>query len=288
MYEGRRLLTKLAEGRVCLGTWVFSTDYTMVELLCESGYDFIVIDAEHCAFNVETVQACITAGGGSDVTIVVRVAWNDPVLIKQVLDAGAGGVIVPLIRSAEEARQAVAACMYPPDGIRGFGPRRPSSYHRRAMEYLASANENIVVLAQLEHIDAVNCIDQILAVPGLTGVIIGRNDLSGSMGVLGQHEHPQVVAAIDQVLSAARRTGAHVGMVSSSDPQQALRWVERGMHFVTLENSDGFLVQASEAAVNGTRALLVEREVAGFPMHRPGRDGCPQSERLATQARKED
>jgi len=261
MYEGQRLKNRLAAGDVCFGTWVFSTDPTTTELLSESGYDFLIIESEHCAWNIESVQTSIMAAKGADVTILVRVAWNDAVMMKQVLDAGAGGVVVPLIRNADDARRAVAACMYPPLGLRGFGPRRPSSYGRKGAEYVASANDNIVVVAQIEHTDAVDNIDEILAVPGLTGVLIGRNDLSGSMGILGQTEHPRVVAAIDQVLAAARRAGGNVGIVSSADPDQVLKWIEKRMRFITLDCDDAFLLQASQAAVERARAIVEKRIV---------------------------
>jgi 2-dehydro-3-deoxyglucarate aldolase/4-hydroxy-2-oxoheptanedioate aldolase len=189
--------------------------------------------------------------------VIVRVAWNDQVLIKQVLDCGAGGVVVPLIRSGKDARDAVAACMYPPAGIRGYGPRRPGRFGRQGPEYIATANDNIVVFAQIEHVDAVTNIEEIVSVPGLTGVLIGRNDLSGSMGLLGQAQHPQVSSAIDRVLAVVRRSGMHVGIVSSEDPQQALSWAKKGMTFITLDCDDGFLVRASQAAVGGAREILM-------------------------------
>ena len=113
--------------------------------------------------------------------------------IKPVLDVGAAGVIVPLIRSAEDVRRAVAACLYPPQGIRGFGPRRPSNYGRLGgPEFCRAANEDVIVIVQIEHVDAVNDIDAILAVPGLTSVVIGPNDLAGSLGRMGEPEHPEV------------------------------------------------------------------------------------------------
>src|SRR5439155_26617319 len=127
---------------------------------------------------------------------LVRVQWNDPVLIKPVLDIGAAGVIVPSVSTADEARRAVAACRYPPDGIRGFGPRRPSNYGRLGgPEFCKAANEAVIVIIQIEHIHGVNNLDEILAVPGLTGILVGSNDLSGSMGHMGEPRHPDVLRA---------------------------------------------------------------------------------------------
>jgi len=138
---------------------------------------------------------------GSNTTALVRVPWNDPVLIKPVLDIGAEGIVIPMVRNAEEARRAVAACLYPPAGIRGFGPRRPNNFGRIAgPEYCKSANESILIIPQLEHIDAVKNIEAIASVPGISAIVIGPNDLSGSMGLMAQSRHPDVVAAIEVLI----------------------------------------------------------------------------------------
>src|SRR5205085_3685350 len=121
-----------------------------------------------------------------------------------VLDIGADGIIAPLVRSADDVRRAVAACRYPPDGIRGYGPKRASGFGRLGgPEYCRLANESIIVVVQIEHIDAVNNLDEILAVPGLTSVLMGPQDLAGSMGHMGQPTHPEVTAAMERVLAKA-------------------------------------------------------------------------------------
>src|SRR6516165_5848185 len=160
-----RFREKLKAGQTCLGTAITFTDATVTEALCPL-LDFVWIDMEHNALSLETVQAHIMATKASETTPLVRVPWNDPVLIKPVLDIGAAGVIVPLIRTAEEARRAVAACLYPPDGIRGFGPRRPSNYGRLGgPEFCRAANASVLPMVQIEHIEAVEHIGEILAVP---------------------------------------------------------------------------------------------------------------------------
>ncbi len=260
MYEGRTLRARLQAGEICLGTWTSTTDPCIVELLCGSGFDFIMIDAEHGPLDIESIQQNLMATKGTSVTPIVRVAWNDPVLIKRTLDAGAGGILVPLVRSAEDARQAVAACLYPPAGIRGFGPRRPSNYERDAAEYIATANDNIVIWAQIEHVDAIANIEEIVRAPRLDGIIIGSNDLSGSMGLLGQSRHPQVLAAIESTIAAARGAKLPLGIAGPLDPEQAGEWLRKGMQFITLGSEAGMLVQASQAAVMGVRRLCGERE----------------------------
>lgn len=256
MHEGLALRTKLHAGETCLGTWVDTTDPCIVELVCGSGYDFIIIDAEHGALTIESVQQNLMATKGSGVTPMVRVAWNDQVLIKRVLDSGAGGILVPLVRTAAEAERAVAACLYPPQGVRGFGPRRPSNYERDAQEYIASANEDVVVWVQIEHVDAIENVEAIVCTPRLDGVIVGSNDLSGSMGLLGQPRHPQVLAAISRVMDAAHAAGLPVGIAGPSEPEAARQWLRTGMQFITLGSAAGMLSDASDAAVCDTRRLL--------------------------------
>jgi 2-dehydro-3-deoxyglucarate aldolase/4-hydroxy-2-oxoheptanedioate aldolase len=188
---------KLRQGELCLGTCISFTDPTVTEALC-TALDFVWIDMEHSAFSPEVVQGHIMATKGSRTTSIVRVPWNDPVLIKPVLDMGAAGIIAPQVRTADEARQLVAACLYPPQGIRGFGPRRPSNYGRDGgVQFCKRANESLVVIAQIEHIDAVRNLDAILSVPGLTSIVLGPNDLAGSMGQIGNVRHPDVMKAIE-------------------------------------------------------------------------------------------
>lgn len=256
MYEGRALRDKLQAGTVCLGTWHSFADPCVTECLCGAGFDFIIIDAEHGALDLGTVQAQCLAMKGTGVEPIVRVAWNDPVRIKPLLDMGAGGIVAPLVRSAEEVEAAVAACLYPPQGVRGYGPRRPIAYGRHFADYIAAANDSLVIWVQVEHIDAVDDIERIVRVPRLDGIIVGSNDLSGSMGLLGQPQHPDVLAAIDRVIAATRGTGVAMGLAGPDQPELAAAWIARGVQFLTLGWDAGLLSRAVDAAVAGTRALV--------------------------------
>src|SRR5258706_242440 len=158
MQKTQTVFDRMRQGEIVLGTVITVTDPTVTEALC-SVYDFLWIDMEHNALSLEVVQNHLMATKGTNVTALVRVPWNDPVLIKPVLDIGAHGVIVPFIRTVEETRLAVSACLYPPDGIRGYGPRRPSNYGRLGgPQFCKAANEAMITVVQIEHIDAVNCI----------------------------------------------------------------------------------------------------------------------------------
>ena len=253
MGETPNLLQKIREGQVCLGTCVSFTDPAVTEAL-SSALDFVWIDMEHGALSLETVQGHLIAARAGGATPVVRVPWNDPVLIKPVLDAGAAGMILPMVRNAEETRRAVAGCLYPPEGIRGFGPRRPSNYGRMmGQEFCRAANEAMIVLVQVEHIEAVQNIDEILAVPGLSGVVLGPYDLSGSMGRLADVQHPDVVRAMDTVIQKVRNTGRVLGIGTGCDPQQVSQLIDKGVNFLALGGDYILLTQAVDQLTSKLR-----------------------------------
>lgn len=259
MFHGKALLDKLQRGEVCLGTWVMFRDPVVMELLCGSDFDFVVIDAEHGAFGIETLTAHFIAAEKSGIPVIVRVPSSDPASIKPVLDAGAGGILVPLLRSADEVAQAVAACRYPPEGVRGYNPWRASHYGRDGAEYMATANGQVVVWVMIERIEAVEEIEAIVRTPGLHGLVLGPADLSASLGLLGQPNHPDVVAAIEKTIAAAREAHLPVGLPGSDDPDQAFAWLERGMQFVALGGDFVYLLKGSQEALSGVRRLIEAR-----------------------------
>lgn len=255
MENALKFKKKIEMGQICFGTGITFTDSTVTEALCSS-LDFVWIDMEHNGLSLETVQAHIMATKGSDTAPLVRVRWNDPVLIKPVLDIGAAGVIVPMVRTAEEAARAVSACLYPPQGIRGFGPRRPSNYGRDfGPGFCQRANETLIVIAQIEHIDAVHNIDEILKVPGLSGIVMGPYDLSGTMGHMGEPNHPEVRHAIDTVISKSRNTGLLVGM-AVADPDRAKEWVNKGVNWLVLSNDFLLLVKIINDSVSRAKEAI--------------------------------
>lgn len=247
---------KLQNGTVCLGSWVTFADPCVAECMALAGFDFLFLDMEHSPNDTVWVQNICLALKGTGCAPMVRVPWNDMVRIKRVLDVGAAGVLLPWIRSVQDVQYGVAACKYPPAGVRGYGPRRPCHYGRIELDYKRSANEQILVMAQIEHVDAVNCIDGILQVPGLDGVFIGSNDLAGSMGMLDQPRHPQVLAAIDRVVAAGRAAGVPVGIASSDDPEHNLAYIRAGMRFLGMAVDFAFLAGAVDRLVSGVRAGL--------------------------------
>ena len=236
---------KLAAGQTLLGTCITFVDPTVTEVLTHS-LDFVWIDAEHNPLTLERVQGHLMATKGTQTTPIVRVPDNDPALIKPVLDIGAAGVIVPLVKTAEDVRLAVAACRYPPEGIRGFGPRRPSGYGTRGgPEFCRLANESIITIVQIEQAEALENLDEILAVPGLTSIVVGPNDLAASLGYIGQPRHPQNLAAIDRVIARARAARVPMGIAVGDDPDLLVEWADKGVNWIAMAADYGLLVRAA-------------------------------------------
>lgn len=249
-----RFMERMRGGEVSLGTCISFTDPAVTEALCDA-VDFVWIDMEHNALSLEAVQGHIMATKGSSTTPLVRVPWNDPVLIKPVLDIGAAGVIVPFVRTVDDVKRAVAACRYPPDGVRGYGPRRPSNYGRLGgPELTRQLNDAIITIVQIEHIDAVNNIDGILAVPGLSAIVIGSNDLSGSMGHMGEPRHPEVLAAIERVIARARDAKVFVGIAIGDDADMLNGWVDKGVDWLAMGGDFSLLVRAITDVAGKVRA----------------------------------
>jgi 2-dehydro-3-deoxyglucarate aldolase/4-hydroxy-2-oxoheptanedioate aldolase len=255
-----RFRERLQRGAVALGCIVSFTDPAVSEALAGGGLDFVWIDMEHGGLGIETTQRHIMAAQLAGASALVRVPWNDPVLIKPVLDAGADGVIVPLIRTPADARNAVAACRYPPEGVRGFGPRRPANYGRRGgPDFCQAANRHVMVIPQIEHIDAVRSLDEILETPGVEAVMIGPNDLSGSLGLLGQTGHPEVVRAIETVIEKARRHRVFVGIAVGRGADDLLHWIRKGVQWAGVGADFLFMTRALDAEVARIRQALEQR-----------------------------
>jgi 2-keto-3-deoxy-L-rhamnonate aldolase RhmA len=243
MHEFRR---KLAAGTFCVGAGITIYDPSVVEALAPS-VDFFWIDLEHGPISLESLQSQLIAARAGGAPALVRVPTSDVAWIKRVLDTGTAGIIIPQVRSAEEARRAVSACRYPPTGDRGFGPRRPSNYGRDGGQaFLDRANAGVFVTVQIETQGALAEIDQIVKLPGLDSVVIGPYDLSGSMGRLGDVTHPDVLAAISKIISAAHAAGKFVGMGMPGNAEQAQAAARMGVNWVQCGNDFSYMLSTVE------------------------------------------
>jgi 2-keto-3-deoxy-L-rhamnonate aldolase RhmA len=186
-------------------------DPGVAAILGWSGFHYVVIDAEHAPFTLESMRSCVDALAASPAASVVRVVANDPSHLKQALDLGVDGVQVPSVRDADAAAAAVSASRYSPAGTRGVGMGHATRYGSNLEEYLAQANARVAVLAMIEDGTGVESAAEIAAVEGLDGVVIGPFDLSADLGLLGQLEHPTVQAAFDHVIDSCVAAGTKVG-----------------------------------------------------------------------------
>ena len=258
------LKAKWKRGEASPGMWMSLTDITVAEMIGDVGLDWVAIDTEHTAIDLETLQNLLIALG--DTPTVVRVPGSDPVHIKRVLDLGAAGVIVPHIRSAEEARQAVAACKYPPMGIRGAGPRRPSRYGLDEKEYLADANASTIVVIMIETVEAVNDIDAVLDVEGLDALMIGAVDLSASMGLLPNFDNQQVIKTIDRVAAKARAANMPLasGRSPDADESSAFSWknlLKQGLYIIPIASDEGLILAGAREMLDVFCAVAASGDV---------------------------
>jgi len=241
----------LSQHKQTYGSWITLNHPLIPEILANAGFDWLVIDMEHSSIELNDLLNLIISIEANDLVPLVRVSENNANLIKRVMDAGAYGVVIPNINSAQEAKRAVNAVKYPPIGTRGIGLYRAQQYGRQFEEYKTWLSEESVVIIQIEHIDAVNNIDEIFKTPGIDAFMIGPYDLSGSLGKPGVFEDIKVIEALDKVLSAAERNNIPAGFHSiSSDPKEAKMRQEQGYKFLAFSLDTIFLGDAASKALS--------------------------------------
>ena len=225
------------------------------EIMADTGFDYIVVDAEHQPFNPETLLNILMAFRGSDTVPLIRVPWNDPIMIKQALDMGYEGVVTPQTNAAEEARRAVDAIRYPPMGNRGFGPARPGRYFRDGGEYARTANESIICAIQIENVSGAHDIDNIVRVPGIDWILIGPYDMSATVGKWYDVEHPELWKAIKKIMDTAKNAGIPAG-VPLGGPDAIQRMLDAGSKLVFIGVDCGYLQSAADDALRRFREIV--------------------------------
>jgi 2-keto-3-deoxy-L-rhamnonate aldolase RhmA len=249
-----RFRERIAAGKLCVGTGITFSDPAVSELAGEVGYDFTWIDMEHGPIDLPIALGHVMAVRGTQTAPFVRVRVNDPDVIKPVLDLAPAGVIVPNVKSAAAARSAVQACRYPPQGTRGYGPRRGQRFGRISQaEYLEQVKDEPIVILQIEHIDAVNCLDDILEVPGIDSICLGPNDLSGSLGKLGQFDDAEVIATVNKVAERVRAAGPMLGVATFYSEENFARWKQVGVQWMSLNVDWGNLASAARNVLDSAR-----------------------------------
>ena len=255
------LRESLKSGQSVVGTWLNSGSPIVAELMAAAGFDFICVDVEHSAVDLPQTQQLFQAirSGNSDCAAIVRLHGVDFSLVKRYLDAGARGVVAPLVRTKAEAELLVQATKYPPMGLRGVGFCRANDYGMRLTDECGKANDDILLAVQIEHIEAVENIDEILSVSGIDAVFIGPYDLSASMGITGQFEHPEYIKARNAILEACRRHGIVPGIhVVAPEAQQVLDRYAEGYRFLAYSLDITMLTTACQTGLARIRKGIAQ------------------------------
>ena len=247
------LKAALAAGRQQIGIWCSIPGSGHAEALAGCGFDWMLIDTEHSIIDLATVQAMLQAAAPYPTHAAVRPGWNDPVEIKRLLDIGAQTILVPYVQNAAEARKAVAAVRYPPQGMRGVAGITRASRYGTVADYTARANAEICLLVQVETADALAEIEAIAAVEGVDGIFIGPADLAASMGHPGNPGHPSVKAAILDAIRRIRAAGKPAGILSL-DPAFVKEAVAAGTLFTAVDVDAAILLRGAREAAKSWKA----------------------------------
>lgn len=245
------LKEKLQNKELSIGSWLTIPHQAVIEILSTAGFEWLTIDMEHSPISIESIMNLIGHIQGNGMQALVRVSKNEEVAIKRVLDAGADGVIVPMINNKEDAMQAVSFVKYPPIGKRGVGLNRAQKYGTAFDTYQDWVKNNAVVIAQIEHIDAVNNLEEIFAVPGIDGIIVGPYDLSASMGYPGEYDREDVKQALERIDVVAKNLNKPLGFhIVESDHSKIIDKINKGYSFLAFSLDFFFLGDKARQEMN--------------------------------------
>jgi len=235
MHSFNKIKQKLQYNQPTLGSWLTLAHMSIPEIMALAGFDWLVVDMEHSVIELNEAQVLISQIEANGMVPLVRVSENNPNLIKRVMDAGAHGVIVPMVNSRSEAVSAVNAVRYPPVGRRGVGLARAQRYGYGFDEYREWLQAHSLVIVQIEHIEAIKNLEDILSVPGVDGSIIGPYDLSGSLGWPGEFERPEVKMTLERYERVCDALGKPKGFhVVQPDPEKVKAYLSRGYSFIAV------------------------------------------------------
>jgi 2-keto-3-deoxy-L-rhamnonate aldolase RhmA len=248
------LAAALRSGEPLVGSWLSVGHPSVAEAVAGADLDFVVVDTEHAPTSLETVENVLRGveAAPGDTTALARVPWNDPVRVKRLLDTGPAGVVVPMVESAAEAREAVAATRYPPEGVRGIAASRASDYTRSFEEYVARANEDLLTVVQIETGAGAEAAEDVAAVDGVDALFVGPADLSASLGTFPDQRDDRVVDAVEQVVAAGEDAGVPVGTLAV-DPKEVDFWLDRGMDFLVVGVDVAMLAAGADEAAAAFR-----------------------------------
>ncbi len=244
------MLNKMCLGNIVVGAWTQIGHISSIESLAEAGFDWICLDLEHGIISTEQIPGLLSAIEQKAFSFV-RLPKCDEIWIHKMLDYGVNGIIAPMINNKSDAEKLVSLSKYPPKGTRGFGYSRCNRYGNKFSEYSEAANEQIMVVAQIEHIEAIRNIDEILSVPGIDATIIGPYDLSGSLGIPGKFDDNKFVEAINEYKRASKQHGVPSGMHVVNVTKESIRdAIDCSYVFIALGTDCLFICESAKTALN--------------------------------------
>ena len=247
------LKKRLQAGKACVNAWLAIPSGFSAEVMAQCGWDSVTVDMQHGVQDYQSMVACFQAMDKHPITPLVRVPWNEPGIIGKVLDGGAWGVICPMVNNVAEAKALVSYSLYPPKGKRSNGPIRAGAYGA-ATPYQKTANDEVLIIPMIETQEAIDNIDAILDVPGISGIYVGPSDLGLSLGLEPRldREEPQVLKIYEKLTTACKKRNLFAG-IHNGTASYAAKAVGMGFQFCTIANDSGLLAMAAKAAVNGFR-----------------------------------
>src|ERR1700742_1915788 len=248
-----KLKARIDAGKANVNGWLAIPSGFSAEVMAQCGWDSVTVDMQHGVQDYQSMVQCFQAMQAHPITPLVRVPWNEPGIIGKVLDGGAMGVICPMVNTAAEARQLADACLYPPMGKRSNGPIRAAMYGE-ASSYQATANNEILVIPMIETQAGIDNIDEILTVPGISGIYIGPSDMGLSLGLIPilDREEPIILSIYEKLLASCKKHGKFAGLHNGT-AAYAARMIGMGFRFVTIANDSGLMARMARSEVAATR-----------------------------------
>lgn len=249
-------LDAIRKGRQQIGLWVSLSHAYAAEAVAPAGYDWALLDMEHSPNELGSLLGQLQAFAASDTTAIVRPDWNDAVKVKRLLDMGVPGLLFPMVQSVDEARAAVAACRYPPRGVRGVAGTMRGNKFGRVTDYYSEVENQTAILIQLETVQAVDRALDVATVEGIDGIFFGPADIGADMGILGNPMHEDIWALIRPAARKLMERGMPVGTLVS-DPDFAAQLLNDGFSFVACGSDAGLLARGADNLLANVRGKLV-------------------------------
>lgn len=246
-----------------VGTFVMSASPVVAEAVGCAGFDWAVIDMEHAPLDLADLVHMLQAVAGTPMLPITRIPWNDTVMVKRLLDAGAQTILFPFVQNAAEAAKAVAACKYPPIGVRGMAAMSRGSRFGTVKDYFKLANDGVSAIVQIESPEAMDRLEEIARVPGVDSIFIGPGDLSGAMGHVGDLLHPAVVDAMARSVKRCHALGKPIGTVGGTTDAVAT-YREAGFDYIGVASDLGLMMRTCAATLSTIRSADVKNHAQGY------------------------